>query len=535
MNNNNTHTLSALTLSLITIAACSPQPPSATDATALATSISGQTDAAVASQCSALQALAIPNVLIDGAEQVSAGTFQLPAGVMTPPGAAQAAFGNLPDFCRVTATLTPSADSDIKVEIWLPLDNWNGRLAAIGNGVWAGSISYVQMASPLSRGYVTVATDTGHQGSGMDALWAVGHPEKMLDFGHRAVHEMTVTAKTVSQAFYGQPPQFSLWASCSTGGRQGLMAAYRYPTDFDAISSMAPANPMTGLMTQSLWTGYQALRAPEFGLTPATLASVHRAYLQSCDALDGLEDGIVSHPQQCAFDPAVLQCTADTSDECLTPPQIDTLQAIYQGVINPRTGEVMFDGFPAGSESQLSALVMGPVPFMAATSYMRDIVFEDPDWDFKSFDYDAHTQLARDAWGHVLDVPADGLDAFFARGGKLLLSHGWQDGLIPAGNTIRFYNELLEHLDDNTAREQLRLFMIPGMAHCAGGDAPHVFDALGLVDSLAQGAPMPELIIATSAPGTAAKTRPLCPYPQLAVYLGEGDPNEAASFECRMP
>ncbi len=529
MINNNILPLSVLALSVAMAVACSPSP------TPTPPQVTSNPPLPQPSDCAALATLALPNARISTAQQIPAGGFQPPAGITAPPGVAETAFGGLPSFCRVSATLTPSPDSDIKVEIWLPLDNWNGKLAAIGNGVWAGSISYFQMGAPLARGYVTVATDTGHQGSGMDALWAVGHPEKMVDFGHRAVHEMAVAGKAVSNAFYGSAPIHSLWASCSTGGRQGLMAAYRYPDDFDAISSMAPANPMTGLMTQSLWTGYQALRAPEYGLTPAKLNALHQAYVQACDALDGVEDGIVSHPGQCAFDPGVLQCAAGDAENCLTEPQVDTMRAIYGGVVNPRTGEVQFEGFPPGSEQQLAALVMGPVPFMAATSYMRDIVFDDPEWDFKSFDYDQDSLRATAAWGDVLDVPPDGLDAFFARGGKLILSHGWQDGLIPAGNTIKFYNQLLAHVDESVAREQLRLFMIPGMAHCAGGEAPHLFDALGLVDTLAQGAPMPETIIVSNPPGTPPRTRPLCPYPQLAVYRGEGDTDQAENFECRMP
>lgn len=501
--------------------------PSSTDSSTTPPTLAG------AGACSALATVALPNTRIDTAEHIAAGEFQMSSGFGAPPGVAETGFSNLPAFCRVSATLTPSADSDIKVEVWLPLDSWNGRLAAVGNGVWAGSISYFQMGEPLSRGYITVATDTGHVGNGMDALWAVGHPEKMVDFGHRAVHEMTVTAKTLSAEFYGNTPDYSLWASCSTGGRQGLMAAHRYPDDFDAISAMAPANPMTDLMTQSLWTGYQALQSSKHRLTPAHLGAVHQAFVQQCDAIDGVEDGLVSHPRQCDFDPGVLQCEAGDGQNCLTEPQVDTMRAVYGGVVNPSTGETTFGGFAPGSEQQLVALMMGPEPFMAATSYMRDMVFQDSDWDFRSFDYDQDSQLATEAWGDVLDVPADGLDDFFAGGGKLILSHGWQDGLIPAGNTVNFYNDLVSHVDDRTAEQQLRLFMIPGMGHCSGGEGPFVFDALGLVDDLAQGAAMPDKLIVSNPPGAPERTRPLCPYPEVAVYTGQGSTDDANNFTCR--
>ena len=521
----------SLALSVAVAIGCSTPSVSTDSAASLNSSATPPVDA-----CSALASVVLPNTRIDGAKHIAAGGFELPAGPGAPPGVAETAFTGLPGFCQISATLAPSVDSDIKIEVWLPLEkDWNGKLAAVGNGVWAGSLSYFQMGDPLSRGYVTVATDTGHTGNGMDARWAVGHPEKMIDFGYRAVHEMTVTAKSLSETFYGNKPDYSLWASCSTGGRQGLMAAHRYPEDFDAISAMAPANPMTGLMTQSLWTGYQALRSPEQALSPAELNNIHQYYLQACDAIDSVEDGIVSHPLQCEFDPGALQCGVSEEQSCLSETQVETMRAVYAGVENPRTGEIMFSGFTPGSEQQLIPLMMGPTPFMAATSYMGDIVFEDPDWDFRDFDYDQDSQRATEAWGDTLDVPADGLDAFFERGGKLVLSHGWQDGLIPANNTIDFYNELHDHVSEQVAAEQLRLFMIPGMGHCAGGPGPHVFDVLGMVDELAQGAAMPDRIIVHNPTNSVTRTRPLCRFPEVAVYTGEGSSDEAANFVCQKP
>ena len=499
---------------------------------------------AAAKSCDDLASLALPGGKVTSAQVVPAGGFEPPAGAFgPPPGVGLSPYSGVPEFCRVKATLTPTSDSDIKVEVWLPVSGWNGKFAGVGNGVWAGQISYFQMGAPLARGYAVASTDTGHVGDGMTGEFAVGHPEKLIDFGHRAVHEMTVAAKAVIRAYYGKAPALSLWNSCSTGGRQGLMAAYRYPADYDAISSMAPANPMTNLMTQTMWTGYHALRTPAAGLSPAKLAVVHKAAIAQCDAQDGLADGLISRPDACRFDPAVAQCKAGEGEDCLTAEQVATMRAIYGGVRDPRDGSLLFPGFPAGSEIQLGTLMAGPAPFPVATSYMGMLVFADrPRWDWRSFDYGADADRAREYGAGVLDVPFDGLGPFFARGGKLLLSHGWNDGLIPANNTLAFYRGLYGSLPPERAQNQLRLFMAPGMDHCAGGEGPSSFDTLGVIDRWARTGVAPNRIVASRRPGMIPgspdlppMTRPLCPWPLVAQYKGEGSTDEEASFACALP
>ncbi|MBN2320401.1 MAG: tannase/feruloyl esterase family alpha/beta hydrolase, partial [Acidobacteria bacterium] len=393
---------------------------------------------AAAATCESVASLALPDGKVTSATLVAAGEFAPPTGGGLMMGG-NAVYKEAPAFCRVTATLTPTPDSDIKIEVWMPAENWNGKLVGIGNGVWAGSISYSALAEPLAKGYATVATDTGHVGSGMDAKFAVGHREKLIDFGYRAVHEMTVKAKAVVAAYYGKKEQRSLWVSCSTGGRQGLMEGYRYPEDYDGISSMAPANPMVGLMIGSLWTGYAAMKDEARRLARDKMMAVNRAYIDQCDDRDGLKDGIVGDPESCSFDPGIIQCREGDRDDCLTAPQVAALGDIYGGTKNPRTGEKVFAGFPLGSEQQVTALTGGSEPFPVATSYFRDIVFNDPQWDFKSFDYDKDLGASYKAGSDILDVPSDGLTKFIEGGGKLLLSHGWADGLIPAPNTIEFY------------------------------------------------------------------------------------------------
>jgi len=489
---------------------------------------------AFAAGCSELASLALPDAEITKAELVAAGAFEPPPSPFgLPPGVPPPPYEAMPAFCRVSATLTPTADSDIKIEAWMPAENWNGKLVGVGNGVWAGSIGYFQMADPLARGYAVAATDTGHVGSGLDAGFAAGHPEKFVDFGHRAIHEMTLAAKALIAAFYGKGPRASLWASCSTGGRQGLMEAFRYPEDYDGISAMAPANPMTDLMTQTVWTGYAALKDPANIVSPGKLAAVHKAYVMTCDTKDGVEDGLVSDPEQCRFDPKVAQCRGEDGLDCLTAAQVDTMRAVYGGVMNRRTGKRIFSGFQPGSEAQVGLLMAGPEPFPVATTYMRTLVFKDSKWDFKTFDYDKDVAAARDAGASVLDVPSDGLAKFFAKGGKLLLSHGWNDGLIPAGNSVAFYKTLLSELDAKTAAESVRLFMVPGMGHCGGGDGPFVFDALSVIDAWVDKGNAPDRIVASRPPGAPAMTRPLCPYPRAAKYLGKGSTDEAVNFGCK--
>ncbi len=503
---------------------------------------------ALAADCSALASLSLPGGKVTSAELVAAGKFQAPSNPMgPPPGVGPGAYSSLPAFCRVQATLTPSDDSDIKVEVWLPATGWNGKYVGIGNGIWAGQLSLTQLGEPLSRGYAVATTDTGHAGTGLTADFAIGHPEKLVDFGHRAVHEMTVAAKRTIAAFYGKGPKLSFWNSCSTGGRQGLMEAYRYPEDYDAISAMAPANPMTDLMAQSMWAGMQAHRSPGAALSMPKLSLLHKAVVAQCDKLDGLADGLIGRPNACGFDPATIQCKAGDGADCLTAEQVGTARALYGGVRDPRSGAQLLPGWPVGSEMQLAMLIGAPQPFPVALTYYSMLVFGDRQgWDFKTFDFARDTRIGRDYGAAILDVPYDGLGPFFARGGKLLMSHGWTDGLIPANNSLQFYRGLYGALPLEAAQRQLRLFMVPGMDHCGGGEGASTFDTLGTLEAWASGGPAPSRIIATrggvgalpAAPGAPALppiSRPLCPYPLYAKYDGEGDQADAANFACVAP
>ena len=488
-----------------------------------------------APSCAALlQDLKLPDTTITLATEVSAGGLKLP-GAGGGPGGPPMNVAALPAFCRVAGTIRPTADSDIRFEVWMPLDGWNGKFVGGGNGVWAGSIAYGDMVLPLSRGYATAASDVGHQGSPMDGSFLTGHPEKLIDFGHRAEHLTAIAAKATISTFYGNGPTRSLYVSCSTGGRIGLMEAYRYPEDYDGISAMAPANPMVPLMVMSLWTGAATMKDPSSAIPPPKFALVQKAALAACDANDGVQDGIITNPAACDFDPGALQCKAGDAADCLTAPQVAALRAIYGGPKNPRTGKQIYPGLSVGSEPQMPVLTMGKEPFPVATSFFRGPVFNDPSWSFGSFDYDHDVDRAMAYGSDALDVPPTGLKRFFAGNRKLLLSHGWADGLIPSQSTVNFYQALVKDIDARSARADVRLFMVPGMGHCGGGSGPSSVDMIGAIDQWVQTDHPPERLIASNPPGRPARTRPLCAYPKVATYSGHGSTDEAKNFRCETP
>ncbi|MBI3491841.1 MAG: tannase/feruloyl esterase family alpha/beta hydrolase, partial [Acidobacteria bacterium] len=312
-------------------------------ATLLAAMIGGRALTAAAT-CESLASMTLPHTTITLARVVEAGAFAppvpagatAPSGVQAPPAASQA-FRDLPAFCRVAATLKPSTDSDIKIEIWMPASGWNGKFEAVGNGGWAGVISYPAMAAAIRRGYATASTDTGHAGNGGDASFAFDHPEKLVDFAYRAVLDMTVDAKALVHAHYGSAPTRSYWNGCSTGGRQGLKEAQKFPADYDGIIAGAPANYMTHLLTHSIWVAQAAHSDPASAIPGEKFPAIHKAAVDACDALDGVKDGVIEDPARCHFDPKAVQCTGDDSPTCLTAPQVEAARKIYAPAKNPRT------------------------------------------------------------------------------------------------------------------------------------------------------------------------------------------------------
>jgi feruloyl esterase len=486
--------------------------------------------AAAAATCESLATFTVPNTkILSAAAQ--------PAGAFTPPGAAPTAapnpaLANLPAFCRVTASLHPTSDSDIRIEVWMPASNWNGKLQSVGNGAWAGTIGYAALGAALASGYATTATDTGHVGN--TAKFVPGHPEKMVDYGYRAVHEMTVAAKAIIAAFYGNAPRLSYWNGCSTGGRQGLMEALRYPADYDGIIAGAPVNFRTHQLTWELWVSQAVHRDAASYIPPAKYPSIHQAALDACDARDGVKDGLIDDPATCRFDPKVLECKGTDSNACLTPAQVVAAQRIYSPAVNPRTRQEMFPALQPGSELGWGGLA-GPQPVGEAVEFFQYVVYNDPMWDPRSIEFDSAADAADKAAADVLNVTNPNLKPFFDRGGKLLLYHGWNDQLVAPMNSVNYYKNIASTVGP-TAASSVKLFMMPGTNHCAGGDGPNTFDRMKVIEQWVEQKQTPSRIEAShSTAGKVDRTRPLCAYPEVARYTGTGNTDEAANFICRMP
>ncbi|HEX4998855.1 MAG TPA: tannase/feruloyl esterase family alpha/beta hydrolase [Terriglobia bacterium] len=478
---------------------------------------------ASAATCENLTGLAITQGTVTRAQVVAAGAFTQGGG-----GGARGGnqFGDLKAFCRVEATLKPSSDSDIKIEVWLPVEGWNNKFEAVGNGGWTGSIAYPAMADALRRGYAAASTDTGHSGGAQPLM---GHPEKVVDFGYRAVHEMTVKAKAIINAFYGAAPRYAYWNGCSAGGRQGLQEAQRYPADFDGIIAGAPAINFTGRATQAVWIGQATHKSEDSAIPQSKFALIHDAVLNQCDSLDGVKDGVLENPMQCKFDPKVLECKAGDAASCLTPAQVETARAIYAPVVNSRTKAEIFPGLSPGSENGWNTMA-GQRPFSIGVDYFQYVLFGDPGWDYRTLNFDSDMTRMEKADNGTINALDPNLKPFFDRGGKIIQYHGWADPQIASMSSVTYYRQVLDKLGGATkVQANHRLFMVPGMAHCGGGDGPNSFDMLTALEDWVEKGKAPEKVIASRQ----GRTRPLCPFPQVATYNGSGNTDDAANFTCK--
>jgi feruloyl esterase len=475
--------------------------------------------------CESLSSLNLAGGTITTAQSVAAG------GLAIPVGRGGGSVSNQVAFCRVAATLKPSTDSEIKMELWLPASGWNGKFEANGNGGWTGSVSPATLAAGLNRGYAAAMSDLGHEGG--SASFAMGHPEKLVDFGYRAAHEMTMAAKAIIAAYYAQPIKESYWNGCSAGGRSALMEAQRYPADFDGIVAGSPGLDWTGRSIQAVWVAQAAHKSEASYIPPAKYALVHNAVLAACDAKDGVKDGVLEDPTKCGFDPKELECKGSDSADCLTAPQVETARAIYSPVLNPRTKDTIFPGFERGSEAGWATMA-GPQLFGIGGDLFKFVVFHDPNWDYKTFDFDRDAALTAKAENGLLNANDVNLKAFSDRGGKLIQYHGWADPQIAPGSSVRYYKRVLDTMGGTEKVQSFyRLFMVPGMAHCGGGDGTSDFDMLAALEQWKEEGKAPAQVPASRVRGGKVdRTRPLCPYPQVAKYKGTGTTDDAANFVC---
>jgi feruloyl esterase len=521
--------------------------------------------------CEALKDIKLDHATVVSAVSQEAGPLKPAAGIPV-----KVPEVTVPKHCEVSGVARPTSDSEIKFTLWLPpREDWNGKYMQRGNGGWAGSIQPVVLVAPLARGYAVSATDDGHETQGImpDATWAIGHPEKLIDFGYRSLHETAIFSKEILQAYYGKTAEKAYFSGCSDGGREALMEAERYPEDFDGIIAGAPANHWTHHFAGFVWNEIALNGKPESKIAVEQLPAIQKAALAACDALDGVKDGVIEDPLACHFDPSVLLCHGAAGADCLTQPQIEALEKIYAGPKNPRTGEQIYPGYEPGTEAvpgAWSLWILGPSAHsLFGNSFFGQAVHEDPHWDWRTMDFDRDVRLADEKTGAILNSYNPDLRSFRDHGGKLIQYHGWGDAAIAPRDSINFYKDVrafLSHYPDprssNPADIQgfYRLFMVPGMQHCTGGPGATSFgnddiaalkstpddaeyDILMALDRWVMQGVAPEKIIATGRAGADAKsgsegvrvTRPLRAYPAMARYKGQGDPNAAENFECRMP
>jgi hypothetical protein len=508
-------------------------------------------------ECDALTGLKLAATEITSAAAISANTFVPPHrndGKAVPIA-----------FCRVTGVIRPTADSDIRFEVWLPQTGWSGRYESVGNGGFAGAIRYDSMWNPLLGGSAVASTDDGHSAPAVglgSAKWAMGHPEKIADYGYRAVHLTAEAGKAVAAAYYGRRPQFSYFVGCSKGGQEAFMEAQRYPNDFNGIIAGAAANQWVNLFASFPWTARLNLQNRASYVSPSALDSVARTVQRDCDAQDGVQDGLISDP---------LRCHIDLRSTGLTPSQIGTFTKIHEGP-KSSSGAQIYAGHPYGTETvELPQTIAGKSYETAASEidmgmygneFFRYFVYRDPSWTFRNFQIDRARADAQAAVGDAMNSNSLNFSRFRARGGKIIQWNGWADGIVTPLGAISYYRRIVDTQNLSKDRSVAasaralaktqafdRLFLAPGVGHCSGGPGPHAFgqaggngdadhDMVSALERWVEKGKAPQKIIATKyVNDDPAKdvimTRPLCPYPQVAIHDKSGDVSRAESFICK--
>jgi len=485
-----------------------------------------------ATSCEDLARLSLPNTTITLAQSVTAGAFTPPAG------ARGGQFNDLPAFCRVQATLKPSSDSNIKMELWMPVAaSWNGKLRGTGNGGLGGGATV--NAGPLSNGvrlgYATAGNNTGHEG---DSSYAMTHPEQIKDFGYRSAHEMTVASKALIKAYYDTPLKYSVMAEGGGGTIAALSSAQRYPEDYDVIAVTGMSSYLSRHTFGQMWAWY-ATHKDEASFIPADkYPAMKEAALNACDAFDGLKDGIIGNVEKCKFDPVVIQCKAAVDAKCLTPAQVEAARKIYAGPVNPRTKQEIYSPMFPGSELGWAQLSGGAQPLGIPVDFFKYYVFKDPNWDYKArpLNWDSDVALAERPEVAPVNAVDPDLRKFFARGGKLLLVGGWNDTSVPPKVAVNYYKQVVSKVGSKAVQESMRFFMVPGMGHGPGttGVENFNYDALATVEQWKQTGKAPEVLIFDHfKDGMQVGKRLVCQYPKVASYKGSGNTADPTSFECK--
>ena len=505
--------------------------------------------ATAAPNCDALNGLKLADTSITEARVNSSGAF-------TPPGARSRPLEKLPTFCAVKGILKPTPTSAIQFEVWLPESGWNGKLHVVGNGGLAGTISYAAMADALRDGFAAASTDTGHT-STEPSTWLEDR-ERLIDYSYRGLHLTTVNAKSILQSYYTQPAKYAYYSGCSTGGKQGLMDAQRFPADFDGILAGDAANVWTRQMASEVWNGV-VTSSPDTNLPKEKLQLVQDRAIAACDLLDGAADGLVSNPIKCHFDPGTLQCSGADSPNCLTKGQVEAVRNVYGGPKNPLTGKAVYPGmYPGGEMGWASGVVINRTTTSGVSSnaFWSYALFHNKDWPFRTLDFARDLERADKELAPITDATDPNLEPFRRLNHKLIYYHGAADPLIPAQNGVNYFESVVV-TQKSLDRTQgfYRTFLVPGLYHCSGGPGPIAFGTSGeapagqsdadhdifkALQRWVESGNAPAKVIATkyvdndAAKGVAFQ-RPLCPHPQVPMYKGSGDLNDAGNFSCVAP
>ena len=517
--------------------------------------------------CERLASLTLPNVQITLAQVVDAGRFALPAAFAPRGGGGSSAlagtigavpdvpgrvtgntaglglgynggrgippFSALPAFCRVAATLKPSPSSDIRMELWLPIAGWNGNFRGTSPNGLGGVINYNAMGVGLTDGFAVASTDTGHQGG--DTAW-MKVPDKVTDFAGRAMHETTVAGKALTNAYYSAAPKFAFMIECGGGSAAALHEVQKYPADYNGVVVGGHAAHLTRQIFGQTWQ-WQATHPGGVAVMPqAKLQVLHDAVLAKCDLLDGVKDGLLENPLSCSFDPKEIECRSGDAAGCLTSAQVDAARKVYAGPSNPRTNERVWPGLFRGSELDWIFFTDAAGPIGIATSTLRDMVLKDPSWDWRTspIDFDRHVALADQSDIARVNASNADISAFVKQGGKLILSGGWNNALVPAGAVLDYYDRVRAALGPAQAQRAVRLYMVPGMIECNGGAGTDTFDLLAVMRRWVEQNQAPNEVIASRVEhGKVVRTRPLCPHPQVATYRGQGSTDDARNFACK--
>jgi len=515
--------------------------------------------------CERLASLALPNTTITVAQVVNAGVFAVPvnaprdgggssvlAGTIGPvpdvPGRVTAntaglglgynggkgipPFGTLPAFCRVAATLKPSPSSDIRMEMWMPIAGWNGNFRGTSPNGLGGVLNYNAMGVGVTDGFAVASTDTGHQGG--DTAW-MQVPDKLTDFAGRAMHETTVVGKALTTAYYGTAPKYSYMLECGGGSAAALHEVQKYPADYNGIVVGGHAAHLTRQIFGQYWL-WLATHPDGVAILPAAkLPVIHDAVLNKCDMLDGVKDGLLENPTSCTFDPKEIECRSGDGASCLTTAQVEAVQKIYVGPTNPRTNERVWSPLFRGSELDWSFFTESPAPIGIATSALR-MIFGDPTWDYRKtpVDFDRHVALADQSEIARVSASNPDISGYVRGGGKLILSGGWNNALVPAGAVLDYYNSVQSRIGVEETQRGVRLYMVPGMIECNGGPGTDTFDLLSVMRRWVERGEAPNDVLASRVEhGKVVRTRPLCPYPQVATYRGMGSTDDASNFVCK--